>query len=87
MLIIVALGMRYSLCLQEAHSVAYWKRKKRKPTVTTAWESAAFMLVQGAPGAMEWGECTSQGEGCREDQEYGLVGPGKLSHLTQSGRK
>ena len=47
------------------------KKQKRKPTGVIKWKSAAFTLVQGAPGVMVWGEYTPEGKGCRKDQEYG----------------
>ena len=33
-------------------------------------ESAAFRLVQGAPGMIKWGEYKPEGDCCREDQEH-----------------
>lgn len=47
-------------------------RQKRKLSAVIEWESAAFRLVQGAAGVMSGGgEYTTEGEDCREDQEYG----------------
>lgn len=83
MLITVAIGLTYSLCLQGSHNPAEWKRQKRTPTVTMEWESTIFPSLQYGPGVMEAEKCTPESAGCREGLWFWRAQAAAVSNLVR----